>query len=141
MPRYKRQSWTSWFSQVISTSQNIKNFFKNIKKKYSDLSLESSLTRHTLVAESLPENLPQDKVKYFIKITLIYLKLNISYQSLDDFIDLKSISKILAENGIKEEQYENVLKISDDNDFQIHLRRRLTDFYIINNYFDINLLT
>ena len=103
--------------------------------------MESSVTRHTLVAESLPENLPQDKVKYFIKITLIYLKLNISYQSLDDFIDLKSISKILAENGIKEEQYENVLKISDDNDFQIHLRRRLTDFYIINNYFDINLLT
>lgn len=49
------------------------------------------------------------KLNILLKFTLIYLKLNISYQSLDDFIDLKSISKILAENGIKEEEYENVL--------------------------------
>lgn len=76
------------------------------------------------------------KLNILLKFTLIYLKLNISYHSLDDFIDLKSIAKILTENGIKEEEYENVLQISDDNDFQIHVRRRITDFYFINNYFD-----
>ena len=49
------------------------------------------------------------KSSILLKFTLIYLKLNIYYQSLDEFIDLKSISKILAENGIKEEKYENIL--------------------------------
>ena len=49
------------------------------------------------------------KLNILLKFTLIYLKLNISYHSLDDFIDLKSIAKILTENGIKEEEYENVL--------------------------------
>ena len=56
-------------------------------------------------------------------------------------MELKSISKILAEIGISEEKYENALKISDDNDFQLHLRRRLTDSCFINNYFGNDLLT
>ena len=34
----------------------------------------------------------------------------------------KSISEILKELDISVEEYENALKISDDNSFQLHLR-------------------
>ena len=38
-----------------------------------------------------------------------------------------------------EQEYENVLKISDDNSYQLHLRRPI-DSCRVNNYFDIGLL-
>ena len=133
--------------------------------KYVDLSLESFLTRYTIVAEPMLENLPQElevpvfekqkdiliKSKILLTITLIYLirhltnnyfnlsKLKLSDHSLDDLKKLKSISKILAEIDIQESEYEKALRISDDNNFQLHLRLRLTDFCFINNYFDNNL--
>ena len=39
-----------------------------------------------------------------------------------------------------EEEYENALKISDNNDFQLH-QRQPTNSCCVNNYFDIGLLT
>ena len=135
--------------------------------KYVDLSLGSFLTRYTTVAEPMLENLPQElevsvfekqkdiliKSKILLTTTLIYLikyltnnyfnlsKLKLSDHSLHDLKKLKSISKILAETDIQEREYENTLRISDDNNFQLHLGLRLTDFCFINNYFDNNLLT
>ena len=135
--------------------------------KYVDLSLGSFLTRYTTVAEPMLENLPQElevsvfekhkdiliKSKILLTTTLIYLikyltnnyfnlsKLKLSDHSLHDLKKLKSISKILAEIDIQEREYENTLRISDDNNFQFHLGLRLTDFCFINNYFDNNLLT
>ena len=45
----------------------------------------------------------------------------------------------MKELDISAEEYENALKISDDNSFQLHLRRP-TDSCFVNNYFDIGLL-
>ena len=41
--------------------------------------------------------------------------------------------------NISEEEYENALKISDDNDFQLHFREAINSCFA-NNYFDIGLL-
>ena len=51
----------------------------------------------------------------------------------------KSISGILKELDISVEEYENALKISDDNSFQLHPRRP-TDSCFVNNYFVVGLL-
>ena len=45
----------------------------------------------------------------------------------------------MKELNISEEEYENALKISDDNGFQLH-PRRLTNSCFVNNYFDKGLL-
>ena len=45
----------------------------------------------------------------------------------------------MEELGITEQEYGNALKISDDNSYQLHLRRS-TDSCFVNNYFDIGLL-
>ena len=42
--------------------------------------------------------------------------------------------------SITEQEYENALKISDDNSYHLHLRRP-TDSCFVNNYFDIGLLS
>ena len=47
---------------------------------------------------------------------------------------------VLEELDISEGQYESALKISDDEDFQLHMKR-LTDLHLINNYFYVGLLT
>ena len=66
-------------------------------------------------------------------------KVNFFDPSRDDFTEVKSISKVLKELDISVEEHENALKISDDNSFQLHLRRP-TDSCFVNNYFDIGLL-
>ena len=52
---------------------------------------------------------------------------------------VKSVSEVLEELSNTEQEYENALKFSDDNSYQLHLRR-LTDSCFVNNYFDIALL-
>ena len=52
---------------------------------------------------------------------------------------MKSVSEVLEELSMTEQEYENVLKISDDNSYQLHLRRPI-DSCRVNNYFDIGLL-
>ena len=52
---------------------------------------------------------------------------------------IKSISEVLKELNISEEEYENALKISDDNDFQLHFQEAINSCFV-NNYFDIGLL-
>lgn len=47
---------------------------------------------------------------------------------------------VLEELDISEGQYESALKISDDEDFQLHMKR-LTDLHLINNYFYVGPLT
>ena len=46
----------------------------------------------------------------------------------------------MEELSITEQEYENALKISDDNSYQLHLRRPSYSCFV-NNYFDIGLLT
>ena len=40
-----------------------------------------------------------------------------------DFEETPSIKSILAELGLTEDQYYNALSISNDSDFQIHIKR------------------
>ena len=43
--------------------------------------------------------------------------------SQDDFTEVKSIAEVLNKLNITEQEYETTLKMSDDNGFQLHLRR------------------
>ena len=66
--------------------------------------------------------IPQ-KVKGYTNNFLNPSKVNFFDPSRDDFTEVKSISEVLKELDISVEEYENALKISDDNSFQLHLRR------------------
>ena len=101
----------------------------------------------------MPENTPEDikvlilpkgneivdKVKDNINNFLNPSKINFYDSFLGDFIKVKSVSEVLEELNITKQKFENALKISDDNSYQLHFRRP-TDSYFVNNYFAINLL-
>ena len=77
-----------------------------------------------------------DKVKDYINSFLNLSKTNFHDPTRDDFIELKSISEVLEELSLTEQEYENALKICDDNSYQLYLRRP-TDSCFFNNYFYI----
>ena len=101
----------------------------------------------------MPENTPEDikvlilpkgneivdKVKDNINNFLNPSKINFYDPFLGDFIEVKSVSEVLEELNITKQKFENALKITDDNSYQLHLRRP-TDSYFVNNYFAIDLL-
>ena len=111
-------------------------------------------SNQTIVAKPLPSDMPGNmkhsvlskrkdifsKVKDYINNHLNPAKVNFYDSSKDIFVNLKSVSEILEEINITEEEYKNALQISDDQDFQLHLRR-LTNSCFVNNYFDVGLLT
>ena len=78
------------------------------------------------------------KVKGYINNHLNPAKVNFFDSSKDTFVNLKSVSKVLEETNITEEEYKSALKISDNQDFQLHLKRP-TESCFVNNYFDIGL--
>ena len=80
-----------------------------------------------------------DQVKEYTKNFLNPSKINFNDPSCYDFIEVKSVSKVLEEVNITKQEYENALKISDDNYYQLHFRQP-TDSCFVNNYFDISLL-
>ena len=110
-------------------------------------------SKQTIVAKPLPSDMPESikhsvlvkrkeilsKVKDYINTNLNPAKVNFYDSSKDTFVNLKSISEVLEELGISEVEYESALKISDDQGFQLHLKRP-TDSCFVNNYFDIGLL-
>ena len=65
-------------------------------------------------------------------------KVNILDPSKPDFVEPKDINFILEEIGITRDDYYEALKISTDNDFQIHFMREPTCF--VNNYFNEGLI-
>ena len=56
----------------------------------------------------------------------------------EDFVEPKSVSEILTDLGVSVDAYYSALEISDDTDFQIHLRRP-TNSCFVNNYFQLGL--
>ena len=56
----------------------------------------------------------------------------------EDFVEPKSISEILTDLGVSVDAYYSALEISDDTDFQIHLRRPPNSCFV-NNYFQLGL--
>ena len=79
------------------------------------------------------------KIRDYINNFLNPSKVNFYDPTLDDFIEDKSVSEVLEELSITEQEYENALKISNDYSYKNHLRRP-TDSCFVNNYFDIGLL-
>ena len=61
-----------------------------------------------------------DKVRDYINNFLNPSKINFYEPILDDLIEVKSVSKVLEELSITEQEYENALKISDVNSYQLH---------------------
>ena len=54
-------------------------------------------------------------------------------------MNLNSVSEVLEEINITEEEYKSALQISDDQEFQLRLKRS-TDSCFINNFFDARFL-
>ena len=56
-----------------------------------------------------------DKARGYINNFLNLSKINFYDGTRDDFIEVKSVFEVLEELSITEQEYENALKISDDN--------------------------
>ena len=84
-------------------------------------------------------NSPYAPLTYLAYAAYLLQKLAHSILNHCDTIEVKSVSEVLEELSITEQEYENELKISDDNSYQFHLRRP-TDSCFVNNYFDKGLL-
>ena len=105
-------------------------------------------TEITNVATPLPSDLSQEmknsilseherilsKVKVYIDKNLDPKKQNNLNPTKDDFEKVPEISEILAEFNVTEREYYSALSISNDSDFQIHLKRQLNACFI-NNFF------
>ena len=126
---------------------------RKYKNKACTFKFGKFLSKETLVAEPLPESMPEEvkvlvlskrrkillKVKGYIKDFLNPSKAKFFDPSRGDSTEKKSISEVLKELNISEKEHENALKISDENGFQLHLRQP-TNSCFFNNYFDIGLL-
>ena len=101
----------------------------------------------------LPGNLPEEerknilawrdsiskKVKVFIDEGLNPAKRNFYDKTRDDYFEPKTIGHILTNLNIEKVEYEHALSISDDQDFQVHLKRPPNSCFN-NNYFRCGLL-
>ena len=110
-------------------------------------------TDRTVIAVPLLKEIPVDerahiiewrkllltKVKQYIDTNLDPRKKNILKPQCDNFEGVPSIDNILLELDISKDDYYKALSISDDNDFQIHLKRPPNSCFV-NNYFDEGLM-
>ena len=123
--------------------------YKNVECRYDFGRL---FTDRTIVAEPLPadlsanekvevlkrRNIILNKVKDYINLNLDPKKVNIFYSSKEGYVAPPTISQVLSELNISEEDYYHALSISSDDDFEIHLKRPTTSCFI-NNYFAVGL--
>ena len=119
----------------MSTSQTSRTCrkYKNEPERFK---FGKFFSKKTIVVGSLPENMPEEikvlvlhkrnkilgKVRDYINNFLNPSKIKFYNPTRDDFIEVKSVSEVLEELSITEQEYENALKISDDNSNQLHLR-------------------
>ena len=109
---------------------------RKYKNEVSRFKFGKFFIKKTLVAEPLPDGMPEEmkvlvlhkrseilqKVTDYINNFLNPSKVNFFDPSRDEFTEVKSISEVLKELDISVEEYKNALKISDGNSFQLHLR-------------------
>ena len=128
--------------QIHSHSRSCRKY-KNVECRYN---FGKFFTDHTIILESLPEELKDferektllerdrilNKVKEYIDSNLNPRKANIIDQSLDDYIEPPSITEVLAQLRITEEEYYTALNISTDKYFHF---KRPTNSCFVNNYF------
>ena len=93
-------------------------------------------TNKTIIAQPLTDSVPPDvklqnvqqknnilkKVKNYIHDELNRWKKNFLDSTKEDYEELKSIDEILASLEISKHGYEEVISISDGNDFHIHYK-------------------
>ena len=79
------------------------------------------------------------KVKAFIDEELNPAKRNFYDKTRDDYFEPKTIGHILTDLNIEKVDYEYALLISDDQNFQVHLKRPPNSCFII-NYFRCGLI-
>ena len=105
----------------------------------------------TIVAQPLSNKMPDDlkkeimeKRKNILRTVKNYIdnELNLPKKFFydlkrSDFQEANSIEEILNSLQISQTEYEAALPISDDNDFQVHLKRPPNSCFI-NNYFAAN---
>ena len=110
-------------------------------------------TDRTIVAEPLPEDMPEEiknqvlknrsdllsKVKRYIDTELNPSKNNFYDSSRSDYEVVKTIEKILSSLEISED-YEAALSISEDSGYQLYLKRPPNSCFL-NNYFTDGLLS
>lgn len=130
--------------QIHSHSRSCRKY-KNVDCRYNFGTL---FTDHTIIAEPLPFEMPDDekqgiykdrnrilsKVKNYIDINLHPRKINILDPSENGYKKPLNIAQILAELNISEDEYYNYLTISPDNVYCLYLKRP-TDSCFVNNYF------
>ena len=78
------------------------------------------------------------RVSDYINYQLNPAKVNIYDEEKEDFVQVKTIEEILDSLGITTADYYNALQISEDEDFQIHLKRPPNSCFV-NNYFQVGL--
>ena len=109
-------------------------------------------TRRTIIAKPLPADTPDkteillkqkkilSKVKQYIDKFLNPQKRNFLYPDKPNYEQIPNIDEVLESLGISLTDYEDALSIStDENDFQIHLKRNTSSCFV-NNYFEEGLL-
>ena len=116
-----------------------KNFSKKKKKKTVAEPLPENMSKEIKVLVLRKRNKILDKFRDYRNNFLNPSKINFCDPTRDGAIEVKSVSEVLEELSITEQEFENALKISDDNSYQFHLRRP-TDSCFVNNYFDKGLL-
>ena len=111
-------------------------------------------TARTIVAEPLPEDMQEEiknqviknrsdllsKVKRCIDTELKPSEKNFYDSTRSDYEVVKTIEEILSLLEISKEDYEVALSISEDDDYQLYLKRPPNSCFV-NNYFTDGLLT
>ena len=112
------------------------------------------LADRTIIVDPLPDDMSGDEkesilqkrnailnvVKEYIDTYLAPRKINILDPLKSDYVKPKDINSILLEIGFTTEEYYDALKISTDNDFQIHFKRKPNSCFV-NNYFTEGLMS
>lgn len=111
--KYKNEKWCCHFGKFF-TDHTIANF-----PLPDDLLLQ---LKNNILNEQEPV---LSKVKQYIDNKLDPEKWNISNPLKDEFEGLPPIGNILKELGITEKEYYNALAISNESDFQIHIKHKL----------------
>ena len=134
--------------QIHSHSRSCRKY-KNIDCRYS---FGKYFTNRTIVAEPLSDDFSADQknvilgmrkatlseVKHYIDTNLNPKVTNIHFPERDNYQPSKTISGILDQLDIAEEEYYGCLEISSDDTFQIHFKRSPQSCFV-NNYFEAGL--
>ena len=96
--------------------------------------LEDSISEDIKRAKMQYKNTILKKVKNYIDNELNPAKKNFLHKAKDNYVELKSIEKILSLLEISSKNYEEALSIPDDSDLEIHYKRA-PNLCFVNNYF------